>query len=279
MRAWSFVLCGMVVLLSPRLLASGFTTAFESAGQGGVLVNAHINGAGPFRLLLDTGATHSAVTEETADAAGAHAIAKTVVISTTGTAVRAVVSLDRLEIGPLVVENILPSVAPRGAFGKGIHGLIGQDVLSTWRYTLDFRRRTVEWHDQTGVPDGPALRLAYEHGRFIVTLPQGSTTLRLVPDSGAGGLVLFGRSVLSRDTGRTVELSTADGVVTARQVVLPELRIAGQTIRNVPAAHVERDEARPAEGDGLLPLHLFERATFDGPGRRLILGRIRGPAS
>jgi hypothetical protein len=33
----------------------------------------------------------------------------------------------------------------------------------------------------------------------------------------------------------------------------------------------ERHRSEPAEVDGLLPLHLFDRVTVDGPGRRLIV--------
>jgi hypothetical protein len=101
----------------------------------------------------------------------------------------------------------------------------------------------------------------------------------MVPDSGAGGLVLFGQPVPASETERTVEVSTAGGVRSAREVRLPELRIGDRTLRDVVAVRVERADRQPAEGDGLLPLHLFERVTFDGPGRRLILGRMRGPAS
>ena len=279
MRAWLFVLGGMVVLVSPRFFAASVTTAFQSGAQGGVIVKAHINGAGPFRLLLDTGATHSAITEDIVEAAGARAVARTIVISAAGDAVRAVASLDRLEVGPIVRENILPSIAPRSAFGEGIHGLIGQDVLSTLRYTLDFKRRTVEWHDATSLPAGPVLRLAFEHGRFLVALPQGATTLRMVPDSGAGSLVLFREFLTASDTSGTVELSTADGVVSARRLRLRALQIGNRTLRDVAAVHVDRPDRHPAEGDGLLPLHLFESVTFDGPGRQLILGRMRGPAA
>ena len=273
------MVCGMVVLLSPRFFAASVTTAFRAGAQGGVIVTAYINGAGPFRMLLDTGATHSAITDDVVESAGARAVAKTIVISATGDAIRAVVTLDRLEVGPIVKENILPSIARRGSFGDGIHGLIGQDVLSTLRYTLDFKRRTVEWHDATTMPAGPALRLAFEQGRFLVTLPQGVTTLRMVPDSGAGCLVMFREVVSGSETGHTVALSTADGALTARQVRLGPLQIGDRTVRGVMAVRVDRPNLQPAEGDGLLPLHLFERVTFDGPGRRLILGRMWGPAS
>jgi hypothetical protein len=43
-------------------------------------------------------------------------------------------------------------------------------------------------------------------------------------------------------------------------------------MRDVPAVNIARPKPDPAEGDGLLPLHLFERVTFDGPARVLILG-------
>lgn len=269
------MVCGMVVLLSPRFLAASVTTAFRADTQAGVIVEARINGAGPFRMVLDTGATHSAITDDVVEATGARAVARTVVVSATGDAVRAVVSLDRLEVGPIVRENILPSVAPRGVFGEGIHGLIGQDVLSTLRYTLDFTRQTVEWHDGRSMPAGPALRLAFEQGRFLVALRNGATTLRMVPDSGAGGLVLFRDFVTASYAGGTVQLSTADGVVMGRRLRLRELRIGDRSLRDVAAVHVDRPDRQPAEGDGLLPLHLFERVTFDGPARLLILGESR----
>jgi hypothetical protein len=36
-------------------------TPFELGDQGGVILAVSLNGRGPFRLLLDTGSTHSAV--------------------------------------------------------------------------------------------------------------------------------------------------------------------------------------------------------------------------
>ncbi len=50
-----------------------------------------------------------------------------------------------------------------------------------------------------------------------------------------------------------------------------ELRVGSLTLRDVPAVVAERDPSEPVEVDGLLPLHLFDRVTVDGPGKRLIL--------
>ena len=152
--------------------------------------------------------------------------------------------------------------------------MIGQDVLASLRYTLDFKRRVIEWHNQTPVQRGGVFALSFEHGRFLVDLPQRDSMLRLVPDSGAGGLVLFNAPVSPAivDTGMRVELSTVNGRRMARQVVMRELRLGATTLRDVPAVALDAEERHSSDGDGLLPLHLFDRVTFDGPARILILG-------
>ena len=43
------------------------------------------------------------------------------------------------------------------------------------------------------------------------------------------------------------------------------------TLRDVPAVVADATARNRAEVDGLLPLHLFDRVTFDGPQRRLIV--------
>jgi hypothetical protein len=212
----------LVLLTTPRLFA-GSTTTFTLGSQGGVMVPVMVNGTGPFIMLLDTGATHSAISEHVAAIAGARAVAKSTVISPVGETVRAIVSIDRLVFGAISADNVLPSVVSAGSFDPEgtIQGLIGQDVLAWLRYTIDFKRRVVEWHDARPRRRGRALSLAYEHGRFLVSLPQNHATLRLVPDSGAGGLVLFdaaGRASQNIvDTGQTVELATAHARTCSRR--------------------------------------------------------------
>ena len=74
------------------------------------------------------------------------------------------------------------------------------------------------------------------------------------------------------ETGVTAELWSAAASRPARLVRLRELRIGDRTIRNLTAVAISMSGHHPAAGDGLLPLHLFERVTFDGPARLLILG-------
>ena len=260
-------------------------TPFELAQPGGIAVPVMLNGAGPFMLLLDTGSSHSAISEDLARTLGAPTVARTVVASPLGEDVRTVVRIERLEVGPMIAADVLPSVLRRKAIDETgrIQGLIGQDVLALRRFTIDFQRRRVVWHGDPVEPRGrPAFKLEFEEGRFLVALPQGGSMLRLVPDSGAEGLVLFHtvfqdvpRPLLSPTGRESAELATLTERRIVRQVTLREFRIGPITLRDVPVALVEGQEADRSAGDGLLPLNFFERVTFDGPQRLLILdGRL-----
>jgi predicted aspartyl protease len=281
MRECTILTAAFLILATPRLLA-GSTTPFRLGSQGGVIVSVTLEGKGPFLMLLDTGATHSAITERVREIVGAKTVAMSNVIAPTRTTIRPVVAVEHWSFGPVTVDVVLPTVVADGSFDREapIEGLIGQDVLAGLRYTIDFKRRLIEWHDAAPTPGGISLHLAFERGRFLIALPHQQSMVRLVPDSGAGAIILFelaGRMPLEvLETGQTVELTTADATVEGRRVKIRELRLGGQTIRNVAAVAIRRDEVDPSEGDGLLPLHLFECVTFDGPGRRMILGRKRG---
>lgn len=277
MRDCLLLSAAIVLLAAPRLWA-GSATPFQLGEQGGVIVPVMVDGSGPFRMLLDTGATHSAITEDVAALVQAKPVARSTVITPAGETLRTIVAVDRINVGSIAAEHVLPSVVPARALDSEgqIHGLIGQDVLARLRYTLDFKASTVEWHQHTPSRRGVRLPLAFEQGRFLVALQQDRCTLRLVPDSGAGAFVLFDAQTRVAftivETSATVELSTADLTRSARPIRLRELRVGDRILRDVPAVTIDHADRHPAEGDGLLPLHLFERVTFDGPGRLLILG-------
>jgi len=97
-----------------------------------------LNGRGPFRLVLDTGASDSALTAKVVAALGltpdfSHAV---LVRGVTGTAVVPTVAIDSLAVGDLEIRSITtPIVAD--ALG-GAEGVLGTNGFADKRIDIDF---------------------------------------------------------------------------------------------------------------------------------------------
>jgi predicted aspartyl protease len=102
-----------------------------------------INGRGPYRLVLDTGATHSAIIQQVVNSLGIAAgnVATVRVTGVTGSAVVPTVPVDRMEVGELSMDSTsMPVVAD--VFG-GAQGVLGTEGLSDKRILIDFGRDRV----------------------------------------------------------------------------------------------------------------------------------------
>ena len=133
--------------------------------------------------------------------AGAPVVAKAAVVSIGQETSRLVVRLDRVEAGPAARPDILASVIPDEelrALAPGVDGVLGQDFLATFDYTIDYRKRTLSWEaDPAPLKSADhRFKLRPEEGRYLVEIPEGEgreRALRLVPDSGAAVMVLYER--------------------------------------------------------------------------------------
>lgn len=251
-------------------------TPFQFGAHREPIVKVRVNGEGPYDFVLDTGSSHSAVAKRLAGAIGGPAVATAAVTSSVGTGTCVVVALAGVEVGPETAADVLASVVNDDLIdGSGrIQGIIGQDVLAARRYTIDFGNRRITWHKRPIAPQTALtfpLRLVRE--RFQIELPQSGSTLSLVPDSGAEGLVLYARRdrrlpQLTALPGR-MWLSTITERRSVRRVSVDELRVGAAALRDVPGVLVDPYDGDPSAGDGLLPLALFARVTFDGPARTI----------
>ena len=99
-----------------------------------------INGLGPFRLVLDTGASHSGITRIVALVLGIPTDSGKPVILTgvTGSTKVPAIHVDTLSVGDLSVDSTLLPILP-DAFG-GAEGVLGYEGLSDKRVLIDFRR-------------------------------------------------------------------------------------------------------------------------------------------
>jgi predicted aspartyl protease len=102
-----------------------------------------INGRGPYRLVLDTGATHSAVVAQVATSLGIAVgdFATVRVSGVTGSAIVPTIAVNRMDVGELSMSSsILPVVAD--VFG-GAEGVLGTEGLADKRIIIDFGRDRV----------------------------------------------------------------------------------------------------------------------------------------
>ncbi|MCC7179361.1 MAG: aspartyl protease family protein [Acidobacteria bacterium] len=263
--------------LARPAVAEGPHTTFVLQMDGGISVPVRVNGAGPFRFRLDTGASRTVVTDRLVDRLGLPSIGETVVVTHAGRARRPLVKLERLTIvdqRPLAVPDALMLPARDLDPAGRIDGLVGGDALGALAFTIDYGRRRIVWHDDP-VPDSPSgvrVPLELTGGRATVTLPQRSGSrdaLRMVPDTGADALVLLARPgrVLPLVTPLdTVQVRGVAGSLPARRVLVQNLDVGNIRLADQVGLLVDGASAGSFMGDGLLPLHLFTRVTFNGPG-------------
>ena len=102
-----------------------------------------LNGQGPFRLVLDTGANRSAIIQRVATALGdgARTDSKVRLRGVTGTSIVPVVRIDSMEIGDMLLAPVkLPIVLD--VFG-GADGILGTEGLRDKRIVIDFKRDSI----------------------------------------------------------------------------------------------------------------------------------------
>jgi predicted aspartyl protease len=177
-----------------------------------------INGRGPYRLVLDTGATHSAIVPQVVRSLGIPVATNRIVKVTgvTGTAMVPSIAVDRLEVGDLSMDaTMLPIVAD--VFG-GAQGVLGTEGLSDKRILIDFGRDKVkiarsrgdlEKHGFTTLP----LRQLHEH-LLALDVRVGGVRAKAIIDTGAqvsiGNNAL--RTALARHGARNVTHEEIEGV-------------------------------------------------------------------
>jgi predicted aspartyl protease len=125
-----------------------------------------INGQGPFRLVLDTGANSSAVIQSLATRIGAPLDSKPVrLLGATGTSLVPTISVDSIEVGDLWLGDRKVAIV-EDVFG-GAEGVLGADGLSDKRIFIDFR------NDEISIRRSRSQVLGSGYSRVPVTIRHG----------------------------------------------------------------------------------------------------------
>jgi predicted aspartyl protease len=270
----------LAIALGP---ADARTLAFDLTDEGAIVVPVWVEGQGPFRFLLDTGASRSAITARFAHHLATPIRGTTVMLTPSGHRTPlGVARLNAVRIGPVTVPHVDVTIVSAESIRAAprIDGIIGQDVLARWVYTIDYRRRLILWHPEGVTVAGVRLPLdVHQDGRVLVVLTQpgeDGVRLRMIPDSGSDGVVLFARpgqrlpGVTPLDVGL---LRTVAGHRLVRRVRLDSFSAGDVRLDNLMAVLVPRSDTDSPDGDGLLPLHIFSAVTLNVAEKTLVIHR------
>jgi predicted aspartyl protease len=151
----------VVSALEPRYVAP---TLRDRIGR--VWAPVYINGHGPFRLVLDTGATGSAVIQSVATRIGAPITpSKLRLVGATGSSIVSAVRVNSLEVGDLWLGDRNLAIV-EDVFG-GAEGVLGADGFSDKRIVIDFQ------NDQISIRRSAPARLPPGFTRVPVKIRDG----------------------------------------------------------------------------------------------------------
>jgi hypothetical protein len=217
-----------------------------------ILDGVYVNGHGPYRFLLDTGADVNLIQTNLAKSIGltatfhrdlASSASVTVVSGDDGIEV----TLDSVKAERQ--EFLFSTLTAFRDRWPDIQGLLGQCFLAHVDYTLDLRGKRFSFGEQAA--RGTRARFRMIDGRPVVSTNLGD----LVLDSGAERLVLFGIGPNTGFSGQREMLTFAGrkqvGVVSGKPLIIEGRRISHGDAVAIPS--------RTEPGvDGLLPASLFK---------------------
>ena len=211
-------------------------------------VEVHVNGHGPYRFLVDSGADSSVVGLRIARALNLPLGTPAVLHGTTASARVDRVLIDELTVGPSRVRNLeMPALLERDLGGEG---LIGIDALVEQRLMMDFEQRVIKVEDAATparMLDGEIVVTARRlRGQLILTkVKAGGVSVEAVVDTGSeisiGNLALRDKLIRGNDN-RFITISAigVTGVTMKLQLArVAELRLGSVILRDVPIAFAD----------------------------------------
>ncbi|HTU12408.1 MAG TPA: retroviral-like aspartic protease family protein [Allosphingosinicella sp.] len=251
-------------------------------------VGVNIDGRGPFRFIVDTGAERTVISSELARTLALQPGRLTTVHSMTEVSQIPTVVIPGLRVGTRTVEGIHAPALARAHLGA--QGILGVDSLQNQRVTFNFeqremtvtpsRRREERWPDaNTVVVTGRSL-----YGRLVlVDASVDGQRVWVIIDTGSE--VSIGNSALRAALTRRNRLgpmapirmvSITGGQMMAEYSIARRIKIGGIDINNLPVAFADAHpfrqlglNNRPALLLGMDALQLFDRVSVDFPNRRV----------
>jgi predicted aspartyl protease len=207
-----------------------------------------INGDGPFRFLVDTGANRSCVSTALAARLGLPSGPPIMVHTSVGKRVRQTALVDRLEIGARSQKRVLAPLLP---IALQVDGVLGVDWLKGQRLVLNFREQRLEItapRAESSRRDRVIVPARRRSGQLtIVDADMGDTRISALIDSGSQ--MSIGNAALRRRLGpqpenvrppvRVALVTVAGERFYGDLLYLPFMRLGGLRLGNVPVVFTE----------------------------------------
>lgn len=211
-------------------------------------VDVKVNGRGPYRFIVDSGADTSVIGIGVARDLQLPLGRQAILNGMTSRDVVDRVKVDELQLGPTSVRNLeLPALREYDVGGDGI---IGIDALVQKRLLMDFEKRLIKVEDASvyykPLPGEIVVTARRERGQLILThVLAAGLPLDAVIDTGTeitiGNLALRDKLIRgNRDKFITVPVIGVTGVTMEMQVArIAELQLGPITISDVPMAFAD----------------------------------------
>jgi Aspartyl protease len=211
-------------------------------------VEVRVNGRGPYRFIVDSGADTSAVGLRIAHDLQLPLGTPAILNGTTSRDLVDRVKVDQLTLGPSTIKNLeLPALREVDLGGAG---LIGIDALVQQRLMMDFEKHLIKVEDASKPPpfspDEIVVTARRQRGQLILTqVRAGRIHLNAVIDTGSeisiGNLALRDQLLRrNRDRFWSVPATGVTGVTVNLQLaIVGELQLGPVTLRNVPMAFAD----------------------------------------
>lgn len=206
-----------------------------------------VNGTGPYRFIVDSGADSSVIGKRIALALQLPMGTPITLNGMTGTSIVPRVLVDQLGLGPTDVTDLELPVLADGDLGG--EGMLGIDALAGQRLMLDFEKRTITVEDnRRPMPrmDGEIVVTARRRrGQLILTQARAhGRKVDAVIDTGSE--ITIGNSALRKQIIRSgakfekIEVTGVTGVTVELDLArVNEIRLGSVIMRNVPIAFAD----------------------------------------
>ena len=237
----------MRVAASILLLATGLTSSEKYLTVQDVFVNGH----GPFRFLVDTGAQSSSITDALARRLNLVPQYRVEQVTATGTLLTAAATVDRIEIGSASIAATELLIGGMSAV-RNVDGILGQTFLSRVNYILNYKLRKIQFEPDVASLKGDKVPFDTADDCPTVEAEIRGVKRKLILDSGAPALILFDNAPPA-SAFATAFVHTNAGS-TAAPVGKERVRLGAGRSRQIGAVYLSgRSSGRP----GLLPPSAF----------------------